>query len=92
MLLLALIAVQATPPPDIEVNVHATVREVRIERRGETSLQVHAEPDANSHVTVAAPPAGRNMRARNATVDVRAEARIADPAANPRPPETTAPQ
>jgi len=100
MLLLAFLALQATPPPDIEIDLHATVREVRIERRGETSLEVHAEPDADSRVTVARPEENRNTnrnanrstRARNATVDVHAEARIADPAANLRPSETTPPQ
>ena len=58
MLLLAvLIAAQPAPgqpeappatPPDIELNVRATVREVRVRQRGETSLRVHASPDGGS--------------------------------------------
>lgn len=87
MILIALLAA-AQPAPDIEVDVHATVREVRVRQRGETSLQVHAAPDANSRVTVARPDSNGRERRRNATVDIHAEARIADPATNLPPPET----
>jgi hypothetical protein len=94
MLLLALLAAQAPdrtmPPPDIELNVHATIREVRIRQRGETSLQVHASPDANSRVTIAS-PANTRSDGRNRVVDIHAEARIADPATNLTPPETANP-
>jgi hypothetical protein len=92
MLLLALLAAQAATdqaPADIELNLHATVREVRIRQRGETSLEVRASPDANSRVVVTRPPGNQN--ARNATVDVHAEARIAAPQTNSQPPETSRP-
>lgn len=80
--------------PDISLDVHATVREVRIRQRGEASLEVHASPDANSRVAVTHPE-GR-QHGRGATVDVHAEARIADPSQAPAdnvpPPETHRPQ
>lgn len=96
MLLLALLAAQAAPAapaaPDIDLNVHATVREVRVRQRGETSLRVSASPDAGSRSEAPQPAAPRDVRARNRTVDVHAEARIADPAASPAPaPETSPP-
>ena len=101
MLLFALLAAQpapapapaSRPAPDIEVNVHATVREVRIRQRGEASLQVHASPDAGSRAGTPRPAADRDIRQRNRTVDVHAEARIADPGATPpSTPETSPPQ
>ena len=97
MLLLALLVAQsapaARPAPDIEVNVHATVREVRVRQRGETSLRVHASPDAGSRVETPQPATDRDARRRNRTVDIHAEARLADPGANPPPgPETSPPQ
>jgi hypothetical protein len=95
MLLLALLATQAAgaaePAPDIELNVHATVREVRIRQRGEASLQVRASPDANSRVSVARPASDRRPGGRNATVDIHAEARIAGPGTNSQAPATENP-
>lgn len=88
LLLLAGQAATAQPPPDLELNVHATVREVRVRQRGETSLQVHAWPDGGSRAETPQPPAERERRGRNRTVNVHAEARIADPAANSQVPET----
>jgi len=88
MLLLAALLVQATAP-DIEINVHATVREVRVRQRGETSLRVYASPDANSRVEPANPGPDRQIRGRNRTVNIHAEARIADPRTNSPPPETS---
>lgn len=97
MLLLALLAAQAAPAappaPDIALNVHATVREVRVRQRGETSLRVYASPDAGSRSEALRPAAPRDVRARNRTVEVHAEARIADPATRPASaPETSPPQ
>jgi hypothetical protein len=88
MLLLALLAAQ--PAPDIELNIHATAREVRVRQRGETSLQVHATPDANSRVEVARPRDGGRGHDQK-TVDIHAEARIANPATNLPPAETSGP-
>ncbi len=97
MLLLVLLAAQAAPAarpaPDIELNVHATVREVRIRQRGEATLRVYASPDAGSRVGTPPPATDRDVHQRNRTVDIHAEARIADPGANPPPaPETSPPQ
>ena len=89
MLVVALLMAQTSP--DIEVNVHATVREVRIRQRGETSLQVHASPDGGSNVRVANPPPNARAQARNRVVDIHAEARIAAPATNSPPAETSQP-
>lgn len=91
MLLLALL-LQAAPLPDIELNAHATVRDVRIRQRGETSLTVHASPDAGSDARTQKPASGGRERLRNVTVNVHAEARIADPQANSPPVETPRPQ
>lgn len=89
-----MLAMQASPPPpDIELNLHATVRSVRIERKGETKLEVRAGPDAGSRVeTNVTPPANGATTLRNVTVDVHAEARIGDEPQNPPAPETDTPQ
>ena len=101
-LLLAAQATQAAPPatapaqpaaaPDIELEIRANIREVRIERNGDTSLEMHAAPDAGSHVDVDRPDANGRRRLRNVDVRVKAEARIGDPATNVQPPATDSPQ
>ena len=77
MLLVLMVQAAAVPPPDIQLDVHATVREVRIERRGETRLEVRGGPA--SAVTVERPDSNGRTRLRNIVVRVQAEARIADP-------------
>ena len=72
-------AAAAQPAPDIELQIDASIRRVRIERQGEASLEVHAEPDGGSDVRVEAPDANGRRALRNVNVQVRAEARIADP-------------
>ncbi len=93
MLILALLLQAATPapPPDIELNARATMRELRIRQSGEASLTVRAGPDAGSEVRVEKPPTA-GQRLRNVAVAVNAKARIADPRQNPRQPETTSPE
>ena len=101
LLLAALVAAQPAPaaqaqaapatPPDIEVNVRATVREVRVTRRGETSLRVYASPDGGSRAETPRPAGEREIRRRNAAVNMHAEARIAEPGANSPAPETSPP-
>ena len=98
-MLFLLLAQAATPAPDIQLDIHATAREVRIEQSGETSLEVRAGPDAGSKVEIDRPEADGRTRLRNVDVTVRAEARIADPATdivepatNPAEPETPSPQ
>ena len=76
-LLLLQAAAQAQSPPDIELNIDASVRRLRIERRGEASLEVSG--GEGSLVEVDAPEANGRRTLRNVNVRVRAEARIADP-------------
>lgn len=90
-LILAQAAAAALPPPDIELNASVRARDVRIERKGETRLEMHASPDAGSKVEVDKPE-GRSSRLRNVRVDVRGEARIGDPAQNRAAQETQPPQ
>ena len=88
--LLLLQAAAAQPPPDIELQIDASVRRVRIEREGEASLEVSGGP--GSAVRVDAPEASGRQRLRNVNVQVRAEARIADPRQNPEAAETPRPE
>ena len=76
-MLLLLLFQAAAAPPDIQLDVRATVREARIERRGETRLEVRGGP--GSAVTVERPDSNGRTRLRNLVVRVQAEARIADP-------------
>ena len=93
MLLALLLALQTAPAaPDIELDIRANVRDVRIERSGETSLELRASPDGGSHVAVDKPEAAGRRRLRNVSVRVKAEARIADPSDNSPPAETASPQ
>jgi hypothetical protein len=96
-MLFALLALQAAtptaPPPDIELNIHATARSVRIERKGETRIAVRAGPDAGSRAeTRVTPPTNGAKTLKNVTVDVHAEARIGDQAQNKPEGETASPQ
>ena len=81
MPLVFLLALQAAAPaPDIELDIRVTARDVRIEQRGESSLEVRAGPDAGSRVEVDKPEAAGRRRLRNVSVRVKGEARIGDPA------------
>ena len=93
MLLLLLLQAAGPPPaPDIELNVHARAREVTIERRGEAKLAVHAEPDAGSRAEVnVQPKAEGRTQLRNVTVDIHAQASLADPDQNKATVETGSP-
>ncbi len=83
-------------PPDIELNASVRARKVTIEKKGEASLIVRAGPDAGSIVDVQAPRANGRKTLNNVKVEVRAEARIADPSRpsqnNPGTGETPPPQ
>ena len=83
MLLLLLQA--AAPPADIELDIRADIRDVRIERSGEASLEVRGGED--SIVVVEAPAADGRRRMRNVAVRIKAEARIAPPEAPAQPQE-----
>lgn len=87
--LLMLQAAATQSPPDIELNVDASVRRVRIERQGEASIEVTGP---ESEVRVDAPEANGRRTLRNVNVRVRAEVRVADPEQNRTEPETPRPQ
>ena len=74
--------------PDLELRAAVRARSVEIERRGETALTVTTSPPGNNVVDVRAPRADGRRTLRDVRVDVRAEARIADPLA----PATGSPQ
>ncbi len=96
MLFLLLLQAAAAQAPDIELNATVRARSVEIEKQGNASLTVTTSPDGGNVVDVKAPKANGRKRLRNVTVDVRAEARIGDPAAAPGnnqdQPETAPPQ
>jgi hypothetical protein len=88
---LSVLQTVAAPAPDIQLDARVTAREVRVRQSGETSLEVHG--GAGSDVRVQKPRGqARRQQLRNVTVDVHAEARIADPRQNPDPAETASPQ
>lgn len=80
-MLIAMLLAQAVaaPAPDIEIGARVRARSLTIERKGEASLTLHTEPDGGNIVEVEAPEANGRRTIRNVVVDVRAEARIADP-------------
>jgi len=90
LLLLQAAAAAPATPPDIELQVDASIRRVRIERQGEASLEVRG--GEGSVVNVEAPEANGRRTLRNVNVRVRAEARIADPQQIRAEPETARPQ
>lgn len=82
MLLALLLAQAATSLPDIEINATVRARSLTIQKRGDAHLTIRAEPEGANVVDVQAPRANGRKTIRNVAVDVRAEARIADPAIN----------
>lgn len=90
---LLLLQAVAAPPPDIELNISATAKSVRIEKKGEARLEVRAGPDAGSRAEArVTPPANGAATLRNVTVEVRAEARIGDRGQIQAGAETSSPQ
>ena len=88
-----ILLLQAMQQPDIELRIGARVKSVKIEQRGDATLEVRAEPDAGSRVEarVEPKPAGKTDL-RNVEVNVRAQASIADPQLIRAEAETTMPQ
>jgi hypothetical protein len=96
MFFLLLLQAAAQPAPDIELNANVRARRVTIEKQGNPELTVRAGPDGGSLVDVRAPKANGRKTLRNVQVNVRAEARIANPGQAPQnngsETETTTPQ
>jgi hypothetical protein len=93
-MILSLILLQASMSqlPDIQLDIHATARSVRIETKGETRLSVRAEPDAGSKAeTQVTPKVEGATKLNNVNVDIHAEARISDTQQNPDGAETSGP-
>ena len=92
----------AAQAPDIELNAQVRARRVTIEKKGDARLRVWTDPDSGGNVVdVEAPKANGRKTLRNLEVNVRAEARIADPRQAPQidfpqinldEPETTEPE
>jgi hypothetical protein len=62
--------------PDIQLHAVVDARSVKIEKQGQASLRVWAEPDAGSIVNFEAPKANGAKTLRNVRVTLDAEARI----------------
>ncbi|MEA3015996.1 MAG: hypothetical protein QOI38_718 [Sphingomonadales bacterium] len=93
--LVLLLQAAAQPAPDIQLRVDVHADRVRIERRGEASLEVSG--GEGSVVRVDAPEANGRRTLRNVDVRIEADARIGDPqdppaAQNAEPAETAEPQ
>ena len=91
MLLLILLQAAASQP-DIQLNANIRARSVTIEKKGNASLKVTTSPNGDNVVDVRAPKANGRKSLRNVEVNLRAEARIADPLAprnNPKQAETS---
>lgn len=83
-MLILILALQVAQTPDIELNATVRARQVTIEKQGDARLTVTTSPDAGGNlVDVRAPKANGRKTLRNVDVQVRTEARIADPLAAP---------
>ncbi|HYG29619.1 MAG TPA: hypothetical protein VD887_05320 [Allosphingosinicella sp.] len=87
-LLLQATAAQTAPDIQLRIDVHAD--RVRIERRGEASLEVSG--GEGSAVRIEAPDAEGRRTLRNVDVRIEAEARLADPRAAPAAQNAEAPE
>ena len=92
MLLFILIQAAAAQAPDIELDVHARIKSVKIERKGEARLEVRGEGPGN-RVEVRVEPRGEGRtELRNVTVDIHAQASVQDGAKIDARAETGTPQ
>ena len=92
MLLLLLIQAAAAQAPDIELNVHARIKSLKIERKGEARLEVQGEGPGNRVDVKIEPKAEGRTQLRNVTVDVHAEASVQEAAKIDAQAETATPQ
>ena len=90
--LLLIAQAAAAAPPDIQFHAVVDARSVKIEKHGQASLRVWADPDAGSIVNIVAPKANGAKTLRNVHFTVDAEARIgANGSAGPKS-DTSGPQ
>jgi hypothetical protein len=78
--------------PDIELKANVRARSLTISKQGEARLTVRTEPEGANLVDVKAPKANGRKTINNVSVDVRAEARIADISIERKEAETVPPQ
>jgi hypothetical protein len=76
MLILLFLQAATGQAPDIELNLHATARSVKIERKGEARLEVRGEGPGNRVEAQVEPKAEGRSELRNVTVDIHAEASV----------------
>ena len=92
LIALALLQVAAAQAPDIELNLNARIRSLKIERKGEARLEVRGEGPGNRVEAKVEPKAEGRSELRNVTVDIHAEASVGDPAQIRVEAETGTPQ
>ncbi|MEA3064159.1 MAG: hypothetical protein QOJ27_594 [Sphingomonadales bacterium] len=89
---LLLLQAASTQAPDIELNLHARAKSVRIEQKGEARLEVQGEGPGNRVEARVDPKTQGRAQLRNVTIDIHAEASVSDPAQNRVEAETGTPQ
>lgn len=90
--MLMLLLAQAATFPDIELDARVRARSLTIERQGDASLTLRADPDGGTVVNVDAPKADGRKTIRNLDVTVHAKASIAGPQQNRAATETPPPE
>lgn len=92
MILILILAAQVNAPAEIEFRATVRASSLTIEKQGTANLQVTA--DGQNVVSIEAPKAEGKKRINNPVINVKIEARIADPRSTPQPetPTTNQPQ
>jgi hypothetical protein len=78
LIFLLLLQAASTQAPDIELNLHARAKSMRIEQKGEARLEVQGEGPGNRVEARVEPKAQGRTELRNVTVDIHAEASVSD--------------
>jgi hypothetical protein len=76
MIFLIFLQAAAAQAPDIELNLHARAKSVRIERKGEARLDVRGQGPGNRVDVRVEPKAEGRADLRDVTVDIHAEASL----------------
>jgi uncharacterized protein (DUF58 family) len=92
LITLLLLQAAATQAPDIELNFHARIKSLKIERKGEARLEVRGEGPGNRVEAKVEPQAEGRTELRNVNVDIHAEASVSDAAQIRVEAETGTPQ
>jgi hypothetical protein len=92
MLILLFLQAATGQAPDVELNLHATARSVRIERKGEARLEVRGEGRSNRVDARIEPKAEGRSELRNVTVDIHAQASVREGVKLDAQAETGSPQ